>query len=132
MDALLPLGKQQCWGCWLHAASGWQVSVECAPAFAARLPVVNTCSLRPAGMAFFVSVANSELNPLKREPSGQAHHRWVPRFRQRPVCCLWMGVHRCMGSQPHSPGRHTDVLLVDGRASASVTFIVLLLVQVLR
>ncbi|KAI7846027.1 hypothetical protein COHA_000564 [Chlorella ohadii] len=31
-------------------------------------------SLLAMGMAYFVSVANSELNPLKREPSGQAHH----------------------------------------------------------
>lgn len=29
-------------------------------------------------MAYLVSVANSELNPLKNEPSGQAHNRCLP------------------------------------------------------
>ncbi|PRW21106.1 flagellar associated membrane [Chlorella sorokiniana] len=38
-------------------------------------------SLLAMGMAYFVSVANSELDPLRREPSGQAHHRSsVKRF----------------------------------------------------
>jgi len=32
-------------------------------------------SMLAMGMAYFISVANSELDPLNAEPAGQAHHR---------------------------------------------------------
>lgn len=43
----------------------------------AAVVVSIATSMSAMAMAFALAVANSELNPLKQEVAGQAHHRWA-------------------------------------------------------